>query len=422
MIDDEFEIISIPASNIELDEELDGIIPKGWIETPSLGLVLFKEAKSERDYIAESRTDWSEKIVSEINQLVGLPTALYELAVMVDDNQEIPGTVSIDLSQPGDEERFPIEELLQQSMSKYDYAVNYQVNNVIQALSDNNIRLPPNFQVPKGIKDAADMFVGVLMIDATVGNSDRHDRNLDIVRQTNGQFYLSPVFDHGYSLGAIEDNDLRSWVSPEHYNQYHNFSSFSYEGEDISGLEAFRQAAEIRPQAAKIWLNKLQHLDFGQVKQVFTKIPSNRLTQEAKNFALELFKHNQKQLLHLELVLSPKNEQQDRIKKIAPILIDYLKLNQRKKVENDNSVVKFDSEAKIITYQDKVNSQEYLKAQYIENKWLDLGSNISQTKEFYFTDVVAVGIAKMQSEKLKPINSNHSSDQPRRRRNQSLNL
>jgi hypothetical protein len=403
MIDPDYEIISVPASNVKINEELDGIIPKGWIETERFGKVLFKEAASDREDITESRTDWSEKIVSEINQLVGLPTALYELAVMVEDNQEVPGTISIDLSQSGDEERFPLEELLQQSMSQYDYAFNYQVDNVIQALSDNNIRLPPKFPVPEGIKDGADMFVGVLMIDATVGNSDRHDRNLDIVRQTNGQFYLSPVFDHGYSLGASEDNDLRSWIDPEHYNRYHNFSSFSDRGEEISGVEAFRQAAAIRPQAAKIWLNKLQQLDFGQIERVFAKIPSERLTQEAKNFALELLKYNRKQLLNLDLVLSLNNEQQDRVEKIAPILIDYLKLNQNKTVENDNGVVKFDSKTKIITYQNKINPQEYLTAQYVENKWLDLGTNISQTKESYFTNIAAVNLAKLQSKKPKPI-------------------
>jgi hypothetical protein len=296
-------------------------------------------------------------------------------------------------------------------MSNYDYAANYQVNNVIQALSDNNIRLPPNFQVPEGIKDAADMFVGVLMIDAAAGNSDRHDRNLDIVRQTNGQFYLSPVFDHGYSLGAVEDDELRSWVNPEHYNQYHNFSSFSNQGEDISGVEAFRQAAEIRPQAAKIWLNKLQNLDFSQIEQVFTRIPSNRLPLEAKKFALDLFQYNQKQLLSLDLALSFNREQQNRVDKIAPILVDYLKLNRKKEVENDSSVIKFDSEAKIIIYQNKLNSQEHLKAQYVGNKWLDIGSNISQTKESYFTDVAALKIAQLQSTKLKPLKSHLPSNQ-----------
>jgi hypothetical protein len=160
----------------------------------------------------------------------------------------------------------------------------------------------------------------------------------------------------------------------------------------------------------------LQQLDFRQIERVFAKIPSERLTQEAKNFALELLKYNRKQLLSLDLVLSPNNQQQDRVKKIAPILIDYLKLNQNKIVENGNSVVKFDSKTKIITYQNKIDPQEYLTAQYIENEWLDLGTNISQTKESYFTDIAAVNLARLQSKKPKPTNSDSPGDQSRTRK------
>jgi hypothetical protein len=305
-MDNKFEIISIPASDIKINIELEGIIPKTWIETQRFGKVLFKEAASKRNLIAESRTDWSEKIVSEINQLVKLPTAQYELAVIVDGNDKVPGTLSIDLSQPGDEERFPLQELLQQSIARYDYAFDYEVENVIQALSDNNIGLPPNSLVPEGINDGADMFVGILMMDATVGNSDRHDRNLDIVRQSDGQSYLSPVFDQGYSLGAVEDNDLRSWISPQQYNTHHNFSSFSYEGEDISGLEAFKQAAKLRPEAAKIWLNELQKIDDRQIEQIFKRVPEPTLTRDTSNFAKNLLRHNRSQLLSLNL-----NYQQD---------------------------------------------------------------------------------------------------------------
>ena len=395
-MDKDFEIISVSASDTQFNEELDGIIPKGWIEIPSLGKALFKEAAGNRDYITESRTDWSEKVVSEINQLVNLPTAYYEFAIMQDDGEEIPGTLSIDLSQPNDEERFPIEELLQQTLDKYNYASDYQVDKVIQALSDNDIGLPPNFPAPEGIKSGADMLVGILMMDATVGNRDRHDRNLDIVQQTNGHFYLSPVFDQGYSLGAAEDNDLRSWIDPQQYNQYHNFSSFSYKGEDISGLEAFKQAAQIRPSAAKIWLNELQKVDVRQIEQIFEQVPGDRITPDAKYFALELVKYNRSQLLNLSLAMSPTNEQQRRVEKIAPILLDYLDLNQKKEVENDNSVVKFDSDTKTISYQNRSNSEEYLKAQYVKGKWIDRGSNISKSKESYFVNIATSEIAQRQ--------------------------
>ena len=222
-----FEIIQIPAFDVRFNPELEGVIPKGWIDKSPRGRVLFKEATSAPSQLAESRSDWTEKVVDELNQLISLPAARYELANIINEGVEIPGSVSIDLNQAEDEKRFPLKKLLKKSVSNYSYADDYQVDNVIVALSDHNIQLPPNYQVPDGIKDGADMFVGVLMLDAWIGNSDRHDCNFDIVCQTNGQFYLSPIFDNGYSLGATEDNDLRSWLDPEQYNKYHNYSSFS---------------------------------------------------------------------------------------------------------------------------------------------------------------------------------------------------
>jgi len=398
MNEEKYEIISIAAADLQLNQELDGIIPKAWVDIPSLGKVLFKEAADERESIAESRTDWSEKVVSEINQLVDLPTARYELAIATEDNEAVLGIVSVDLSQSEDEERFPIEELLGQFLNKYDYDYDYQVNNVIKALSDNNIGLPPNSKVPEGINDAADMFVGILMMDAAVGNSDRHDRNLDIVRQTNGQVYLSPVFDQGYSLGAAEDNDLRSWIDPYHYNLHHNFSSFSINGENISGIEAFTQGAGLRPEAAKIWLEELRIIDTEQIEQIFQRLPERTVSPEAQKFALDLFVYNQKQLLDLNQEISEYNEQQERVEKVAPILIDYLKLNQKQKVESRKSIIEFDSDSKSISYEDKQDNNEYLKAKYTKGKWYNIDSNISQDKESYFIEIAAPKIAIEQNQ------------------------
>lgn len=147
-----FEIITIPASKVKFSQELDGIIPKGWVDESPLGRVLFKEAASERSRIAESRTDWAEKVVSELNQLINLPAARYELAVIVDGEREIEGSVSVDLVRAEDEERLAFQEFLQQSIPNYNLAYDYQVDNVIQALSSNNIQLPPDDKVPDGMR------------------------------------------------------------------------------------------------------------------------------------------------------------------------------------------------------------------------------------------------------------------------------
>ena len=106
--------------------------------------------------------------------------------------------------------------------------------------------------------------------------------------------------------------------------------------------------------------------------------------------------------------------QQERVEKIAPILMDYLKLNEKSKVERDNLIVEFDSDTKILTYQDKLNSQQYLKAQYKDNRWIDKGSNISQSREDYLLNVSAGKIKQLQDEKSKSMNCDPDNNQRRR--------
>ena len=267
--------------------------------------------------------------------------------------------------------------------------------------------------IPKGW---ADMFVGILMVDATVGNSDRHDRNIDIVRQSNGQFYLSPVFDHGYSLGASENNDLRGWIDPQQYNQYHNSSSFSYQGEDISGYKAFEQAAELRPEAAKIWLHELQKIDFRQIEQIFSQIPSNAIVPEAIDFALKLLEYNQKQLLSLNIAFNQTDVQQKKVELIAPVLLDYLRLDNLPRRENETTIVEYDSASKTISYQNKIEQNQYLKAQYIDNKWINRGSNISESKELEILNKAAPLSQKRHQLKKQQDKQNESKSSKGRRR------
>ena len=298
---DKFEIFQVPVAELQRASESDGAVPKGWIEESSLGKVLFKEAASKRSRIIESRSDWTEKVISEFNQLLVLPAARYELADLIEiEGTKVPGSISVDLIQAGDDRRIPLQELLEQSIPSYNQANDYQVKNVIQTLLDKKVKLPPNYEVPDGIFNGADMFVGILLLDATVGNEDRHDHNIDIVRQANGESYISPVFDHGSSLGSTETDRFRSQTSPKQYSEEYNISFFEFQSRDITGIEAFKQAAELRPYAAKIWLEQLASVEPEQIQAIFDRLPSGRITLEAKAFALELLNYNRTQLLNFK--------------------------------------------------------------------------------------------------------------------------
>jgi len=93
-------------------------------------------------------------------------------------------------------------------------------------------------------------------------------------------------------------------------------------------------------------------------------------------------------------ILVPKQQQQQRVDKIAPILIDYLLSKKAHKIETDNTFVEYNLETKTLIYKDKKNLSEQLKAQKRDGKWFDLGSSISAEKESYFLHKVAPAISK----------------------------
>lgn len=302
---DKFEIFQVTATKLRRISESNGVVPKGWIEESPLGRVLFKEAASKRSRIIESRSDWTEKVTSELNQLLTLPAARYELANLVEaDGTRVEGSISTDLNQAGDDRRIPLKELLEQSIPNYDQANDYQVENVIQTLLDAKVGLPPNYEVPNGIENSADMFVGILLLDAIVSNEDRHDHNIDIVQRANGELYISPVFDNGSSLGSTETDRFRSQTSPQKYSEEYSISFFDLLSSDITGIEAFKQAAELRPEAAKIWLDRLNSIQPKQIQSIFDRLPDNRITNEAKLFAIEILNCNRTQLLNFRYRLT----------------------------------------------------------------------------------------------------------------------
>jgi methylenetetrahydrofolate dehydrogenase (NADP+) / methenyltetrahydrofolate cyclohydrolase len=92
--------------------------------------------------------------------------------------------------------------------------------------------------------------------------------------------------------------------------------------------------------------------------------------------------------------------QQERVEEIAPIMMDYLKLNKKLRVENDSSIVEFDSRTKTVTYQNKIKKIEYLKAQYAGGKWINRGSNISKDKKIDILNRIAPQIQQELSKKL----------------------
>lgn len=164
------------------------------------GLWLFKEARP------NTGEHWAEKIAGELAELLGLPHARVELA----QSGTSPGIATLDFtSELSRGHLVHGNELLFELDPTYPRERIYRVKEhtldaVYRVLLDGQVGLPA-WNWPSGVESAWDAFLGYLMLDALVCNTDRHHQNWGVlVARSEGQMQrtLAPTFDHASSLGA----------------------------------------------------------------------------------------------------------------------------------------------------------------------------------------------------------------------------
>ena len=153
---EEFPIIVVTEADYERSEtETMGYRDKFWFDEPNLGPYLYKQSRS------NTGEDWAEKIAAELCKLLGLPHAQYELATW----RSQRGTVSPSFLPDGGS-FIPGNEVLSAN-------ARHRVNIVLNAIADNSVNLPLDWVPPVGIETAVETFVGYLLLDAWIGNTDR---------------------------------------------------------------------------------------------------------------------------------------------------------------------------------------------------------------------------------------------------------
>ena len=282
---------------------------KAWLDHPELGRCLFKESTIGSS-TPDVQTDWSEKLAFELAQLLDLPAARSELAIASNDQDQNPirGLLSCDYTLPT-AKSISARKFLIESYPNYE---NEQtrfctIDCILDALEQNRVQAPDGYDLPTGINDGVDTFVGYLMFDAYVGNWDRHDRNFEIQQLPDGGKELAPTYDHGQSFGATLLDKSRRAFETEEYSKYLG-GNFYVDGTDITSLEAFEIAASRYPGAAIIWQERLAQITPEQVNEIFNRLPVDRITPLARKFAEQVIRDGREQVLSLDLkaVLTPK--------------------------------------------------------------------------------------------------------------------
>lgn len=215
----EYQVIVVTQENFELREIEDlGTKPKFWFEHEKVDY-LYKQAKP------GTGEDWAEKVAAELCELLGIPHAVYELAETWEGKR---GVASLNFLQEKEGEVLVNgNELLAAIVPNYNTSATYgasqhTIDVVLEAIGNESIKLPPVWTAPSTIKTAVDVFAGYLLLDAWIGNGDRHHENWGVISKkvmpdATETIYLAPTYDHASSLGRELSDEKREKRSVEAY-------------------------------------------------------------------------------------------------------------------------------------------------------------------------------------------------------------
>lgn len=296
---DDFPLIEVPLGAAR-DEEAMGSKRKFWYQDPALGDCLFKRSRP------DTGEDWSEKIAAELCQRLGLPHASYELALWNGER----GTISPNLL-PAKTALVHGNEILAGRVSSYPKDHRYKVSQhtlelVLSVVSEPEVELPPGWEPPPGVSSAVATFVGYLLLDAWIGNGDRHHENWGFVLPLSGGVpRLAPTYDHAACLGReLQDTKRRKRLAHKTVEAYaaKSRSAFYQQAEDQKPMLTFDVFATVACRyghPASLWLDQLAKITPTDIADLLHRLPPERISPDALEFARQMLESNRSRLLRL---------------------------------------------------------------------------------------------------------------------------
>ncbi len=306
-----FELEAVSEPRRTRSAETMGTKEKFWLENPQSGQRVM--VKLAREGTGE---DWSEKLAFEIGKRCSVSCARIDLARVAGR----PAVLCWDFLprrrrlQGADPSLIHGNELLLRRDADYPAEQRYRVlKHTLPAIMEVLEGCGPA-RARRGFafgKDAFDSFVGYLMLDALIGNTDRHHENWAVVstRGPNGhRLALAPSYDHASSLGRELDDVKRQGrldssgrgTLPEYVKRGHS-ALYGQDGAKLTPFDALLEAGRLRPGAFAGWQTLFARATFDLLSAELEAVPASRLSAVGKRFTRELLRYNYDRIVHAQL-------------------------------------------------------------------------------------------------------------------------
>ena len=124
-------------------------------------------------------------------------------------------------------------------------------------------------------RDMLDRFWDTFVIDALIGNKDRHLGNFGLLEKADGSLHPAPVYDCGASLSAwLTDVDMETRLNtPLFKNQEYGTlkSCYRHQSKRVIYQEIFRNPPD---QLAKATLRIAPRIDIGKINAIIKNTPT----------------------------------------------------------------------------------------------------------------------------------------------------
>ena len=247
---------------------------------------------------SNSGEHWAEKIAAEVANLLDIPHARVELGIF----EKNRGSVTKSFTR---EDRNLIlgNQILAGTLHNYDYRKKrYHSSHTLANIWKAMDRV---FEKPEAAERAKRRLAEYLVLDAVIGNVDRHHENWGILRwrkDAHWEGFIAPSFDHASSLGRefkdtkrdlkLAENGIGAYVKKGR-------GKICWSEDDRhfpSPLELVRRASRQYPERFRPALRKLENLDKKYLYDLVNRMPGDWMSLSAKKFAIALMAYSLEKL------------------------------------------------------------------------------------------------------------------------------